>query len=171
MRNDYIYEQVNKLAAKYKARDPFELLGYLNVDAAEMDGLKKLKGFCFYSCQTFYVRFSSSLFDAEKRIVAAHELGHIVLHRKELQMAPMNDSVLYDMTSVREYEANLFAADLLIEDRDVEQMSQDPELNYFSMCGSLCVSPELMSFKLYSMIRRGYPYNMPLEIKSTFLRQ
>ena len=37
------------------------------------------------SCQTIYAMFSSFLSEEEKRIVAAHELGHIVLHRKQLQ--------------------------------------------------------------------------------------
>lgn len=59
-----------------------------------------------------YDIFASSL----KNIVAAHELGHIILHRSQLKMAPMKDDVLYNMRDNTEYEANLFAADLILDD-------------------------------------------------------
>ena len=67
------------------------------------------------SCQTIYVMLSSFLSEEEKRIVAAHELGHIMLHRSQLKMAPMSDNRLYNMINETEYQANLFAADLLIQ--------------------------------------------------------
>jgi Zn-dependent peptidase ImmA (M78 family) len=84
-------------------------------------------------------------------------------------MAPMKDEVLYQMKTSTEYDANLFAADLLIEDQDVEQLSKDEDMSYFGLCSSLYVTPELMSFKLFSLIKRGHAYNMPLELDSKFL--
>ena len=121
------------------------------------------------SCQTIYVMINSFLPDEEKRIVAAHELGHIILHRKQLKLAPMKDDVLYTMTNSTEYEANLFAADLLVEDDDVAEMSKNEDLDYFGFCSNLNVSPDLMSFKLYSLMKRGHAYHMPMEIQSNFL--
>lgn len=76
------------------------------------------------SCQTIYVMLSSFLSEEEKRIVAAHELGHVILHRTQLKMAPMSDNRLYNMINETEYQANLFAADLLIEDQDVAKLSK-----------------------------------------------
>lgn len=121
------------------------------------------------SCQTIYVMFSSFLSEGEKRIVAAHELGHIALHRDQLKMAPMSDNRIYNMINETEYQANLFAADLLIEDEAVEQLSKNEDLDYFSFCSSLYATPELMSFKLYSLMKRGQKYNMPMDINSGFL--
>ena len=68
-----------------------------------------------------------------------------------------------------EYQANLFAADLLIDDEDIAKMVQNEDLDYFGLCSSLYASPELMSFKLYSLTKRGYAYHMPMEIQSNFL--
>ncbi len=65
-------------------------------------------------------------------------------------MAPMQDDTLYNMTDNTEYQANLFAADLLIEDEEIEDMVQNEDLDYFGLCSSLNATPELMSFKLYS---------------------
>ena len=46
---------------------------------------------------------------------------------------------------------------------------QNENLDYFGLCSSLNSSPELMSFKLYSLTRRGQAYHMPMEIQSNFL--
>ena len=120
------------------------------------------------SCKTIYVMISSFLSEEEKMIVAAHELGHIILHRSQLKMAPMQDDTLYNMTDNTEYQANLFAADLLIEDEKIEDMVQNEDLDYFGLCSSLNATPELMSFKLYSLTKRGQAYHMPMEIQSNF---
>ena len=121
------------------------------------------------SCQTIYVMISSFLSDEEKRIVAAHELGHVILHRAQLKLAPMKDEYLYNMKDNTEYQANLFAADLLLEDEEIDKMSKNEDLDYFGFCSSLYSSPELMSFKLYSLIQRGQAYQMPMELQSNFL--
>lgn len=169
MGNSYIYNKVEKLVKQFHTRDPFKILEELNVVVGETDRYEKLKGYCFMSCQTIYVMTSSFLTDEEKRIVAAHELGHIILHRTQLKMAPMKDTVLYNMQDNSEYEANLFAADLLLDDNDIATLSQNEDLNYFGLCSLLNSSPELMSFKLYSLIKRGENYNMPMELQSDFL--
>ena len=80
MGNSYIYNKVEKLVKKFKTRDPFEILEEMNVIVGETDRYEKLKGYCFMSCQTIYVMVSSFLSEEEKKIVAAHELGHIILH-------------------------------------------------------------------------------------------
>ena len=67
----------------------------------------------------------------------------------------MQDDTLYNMTDNTEYQANLFAADLLIEDEEIEDMVQNEDLDYFGLCSSLNATPELMSFKLYSLTKRG----------------
>ena len=169
MRNAYIYKEVEKLAKRFKTRDPFQILEGLNVVVGETDRYQKLKGYCFMSCQTIYVMISSFLSEEEKRIVAAHELGHVVLHRAQLKIAPMKDEYLYNMKDNTEYQANLFAADLLLQDDEIDKMSKNEDLDYFGFCSSLYSSPELMSFKLYSLIQRGQSYRMPMELQSNFL--
>ncbi len=167
--NDYIYKKTEALVKKFQTRDPIEILKNLHVIVGETSRYNRLKGYCFMSCQTIYVMLSSFLSEEEKRIVAAHELGHITLHRSQLKMAPMSDNRLYNMINETEYQANLFAADLLIQDEDVAALSKQEDLDYFSFCSSLYATPELMSFKLYSLMKRGQKYNMPMDINSNFL--
>ena len=125
MRNTYIYTETKKLIKKYGTRDPFEIMDQMNIVVGETSKYKTLKGYCFMSCKTIYVMISSFLSEEEKMIVAAHELEHIILHRSQLKMAPMQDDTLYNMTDNTEYQANLFAADLLIEDEEIEDMVQN----------------------------------------------
>ena len=170
--SSYIFETVNRLIRRYKTRDPFEILEAMHVDVSETDAFRRLKGYCFLSNRFLYVGISSRLDEQEKKVVAAHELGHIVLHRKLLSLAPMQDTVLYRMADKTEYEANLFAADLLLSDEEVRSLSSDTEQDYFSLCRQLYVSPELMSFKLFSLIRRGNEgFRLPLEPESGFLKE
>ena len=64
---------------------------------------------------------------------------------------------------------HLFAADLLIDDEEIKDIVQNEDLDYFGLCSSLNATPELMSFKLYSLTKRGQAYHMPMEIQSNFL--
>ena len=169
MKNGYIYDETQKLIRKYKTRDPFKIMDNMHVIVGESSSFQKLKEFCFMSCKTIYVQISSFLSEEEKQIVAAHELGHIILHRTQLKMAPMKDDTLYNMQDNTEYQANLFAADFLLSDADIADMAHNEDLDYFSLCNTLNSTPELMSFKLYSLTKRGQAYHMPMEIQSNFL--
>ena len=169
MKNGYIYDETQKLIRKYKTRDPFKIMDDMHIIVGETSSFQKLKGFCFMSCKTIYVQISSFLSEEEKQIVAAHELGHIILHKTQLKMAPMKDDTLYNMQDNTEYQANLFAADLLLSDADIADMAHNEDLDYFSLCSTLNSTPELMSFKLYSLTKRGQAYHMPMEIQSNFL--
>ena len=137
MRNTYIYTKTAKLIKKFGTRDPFEIMDQMHIVVMESSRYQKLKGYCFMSCKTIYVMISSFLSEEEKKIVAAHELGHIILHRSQLKMAPMKDDTLYNMMDNTEYQANLFAADLLIDDEDIAKMVQNEDLDYFGLCSSL----------------------------------
>ena len=150
--SNYIYDKVGKLFKKYHTRNPFDILEQMNVVVKESSNYHNLKGYCLVSCKTTYVVINSQLSEPEKRIVAAHELGHVVLHRSLMKLAPMMDSTIYDMISKTEYEANLFAADLLLSDTDIEEMSQNEDTREWTVfvvdtdvCTYLygfCVSPD-----------------------------
>lgn len=169
MRSIYIHEEVEKLILRFQSRDPFEILEGLKVVVGESDRYKKLKGYCFISCKTIYVMISSFLTEEEKRIVAAHELGHIILHRDHLKLAPMKDDCIYNMMNNTEYQANIFAAELLVADEIIENTVKKDNMDYFGACSRLYISPELMSFKLYSLVQRGHDYNIPFTFQSNYL--
>ncbi|MEF9970856.1 MAG: ImmA/IrrE family metallo-endopeptidase [Oscillospiraceae bacterium] len=171
MQTDNIFGEVKKLQKKFNTRDPFELLDCLGVVQKTSFAYPKngLKGYCYFSKRSTFAVLNGNLSPEEIRIVAAHEAAHAVLHKDLLKLAPLRDFCLYDMKNRREYDANLFAADFLISDESVEELSANEEMDYFRMCAELCISPDLMAFKLFSMIRRGYNYRLPQGLNSGFL--
>ena len=99
----------------------------------------------------------------------AHELGHIILYSDKLKSAAHRDMNIYDMTDKTEYQANLFAADLLIDDNDVDELAHQESMDYFTMAKILSTNSQLLGFKMFSMARRGYNYNLSMPPKSDFL--
>ena len=165
----YVYQKVEKLVRKHGTRDPFELLDALRVQVRFYFDLHRTKGFSRYFLRQYFVGINGNLPKEEQRIVAAHELGHIVLHAEALRDSPLFDTAVYDKRSSTEYEANLFAADLLLRDEDVTEAAGRPETDLESLCLSLGTTPGLMNFKLRSMYRRGIGIPAAAECDSRFL--
>ena len=64
-----------------------------------------------------YIFLDQNLDEAESIQVMAHELGHAILHRKQNCYFIRNKTLF--LNSKTEQEANLFAAELLIDDNIV----------------------------------------------------
>ena len=165
----YVYREIGKLSRRYGTRDPFELLDALRVRVRFYYDLCSVKGFTRYCLRLYFVGINGNLSAQEQRIVAAHELGHIVLHADALRTAPLFDTAVYDKRSITEYEANLFAADLLMRDEDILQAVSDPDTDFGGLCLALGTVPELMNFKLLSMKKRGVDVPLFSECNSLFL--
>lgn len=166
-----IYSQVEKLVREYGTRNPFEILDALKVvtEFSYRHASDGLKGFCMRINRSNYVLINGNLCEAEQRVVASHELGHTVVHRDELKCGALKDFNIYQSTGRIEREANFFGADLLIDDEAVLDLVHSQGANFFDVASSLQVPCEFFAFKLYSMVERGYPMRMPVELNSTFL--
>jgi Zn-dependent peptidase ImmA (M78 family) len=132
---------VNNLVNKYKTRDVYELCDYLNIKIMYED-LGNIKGF-YQSClDSQIVHINIDLDDREKRIVAAHELGHVILH-KELNILFL-ESNTYFVKNKYEKEANKFAIELLLKDDDLDKdsfknMTLDHLSTYFEIPKELLI--------------------------------
>ena len=72
--------------------------------------------------------------------------------------------------SVAEYEANAFAAELLLKDEDDLELLND-DISFFSVASTLRVPHELLDFKFRVLKRKGYQFiEPPLQAGSKFLR-
>ena len=60
-----------------------------------------------------------------KRIVCAHEIGHDRLHRALAKGDGLQEFVLYKMNSIPEYEANIVAAEILLNSDEVLEYIYD----------------------------------------------
>ena len=72
------------------------------------------------SCKTIYVQIMQLFFLRKKnRSWQRMKLGHIILHRTQFKNGSDERRTLYNMQDNTEYQANLFAADLLLSDADI----------------------------------------------------
>ena len=83
-----------------------------------------------------------------KRIVCAHELGHALLHRTV--SSPQFDFEIFNITNSTEYEANLFAANLLLDEDDIESLIIDG-YDIVQIARSLGTNVNLLLLKLQQM--------------------
>ena len=115
-----IKARVNKLVQKYKTRDPFEMIKGMNVILVfyPLDGVR---GFYQYFQRNNIIYIDETLSKHDKAFVLAHEIGHMILHKKS--NAIFMDSRTQFRTSKYENEANKFAIELLISDESLCEYS------------------------------------------------
>ena len=158
MSMDAISSRVECLRRKYHETDPFKLCSEMGIIVLQepmgaYDGA--CKGFFLVQSRKKLITVNSDLPDHLLRIIAAHELGHAVQHGEQLGITAFHDFALFDSTSRMEYEANIFAADLLLPDQEVlEQLNAD--VSFFGAASKLKVPPELLDFKFRVLKRKGY---------------
>ena len=164
----FVITKANQLKKKYATNDPFKILKELGVHVKYNYDFKHLKAFYYIMLGIPYVVINGALEEAERRTVAAHELGHQIFHRQLAKTSPFREIGFYDMKSTPEYEANLFASELLIDEEDLIMLLKE-ESDYFKICSVLEVCPELMAFKINNMNKKGCQYKIPITYKSDFL--
>ena len=172
MTMERIARKVHELCARYDERDPQRLCRAMDVVLMKQSMGKEAtacKGFFLCKCRVRLIMLNADLPLSLQRIVLAHELGHAALHSQHSADAGFHDFAMFDEASVCEYEANLFAAELLLSDESVlEQLQEDP--SFFHAARALRVPPELLDFKFRMMNRRGYRLPLPLDAHSDFLK-
>lgn len=109
---------VDKLVRKHKTRNPFEMIKGMNVILVFYP-LHGVRGFYQYFQRNNIIYIDETLPDQDKAFVLAHEIGHMMLHRKS--NAIFMDTRTQFKTSKYELEADRFAVELLIPDEIIEE--------------------------------------------------
>lgn len=167
-----ISEAVEKLIKKYDETDPFRLcraMGIKLIYQAMGKHPEAVKGFFLESKRIRTITVNSDLPEVIQRIIVAHELCHATSHRKS-GIHAFHEVAMFDQTSVLEKDANLFAAELLLDDQEVlEALNRDT--TFFSAAAALYVPAELLDFKFRVMKWKGYKIiEPPISARSNFLR-
>lgn len=108
-----IKKLANKMVKHYGTRNPFEIIKGLNVILlfVPLDGVR---GFYQYFQRNNIIYINDALPYHEQVLVCAHELGHMLMHKKTNTI--FMDTYTQFNTNKCEIEANKFAAELLISD-------------------------------------------------------
>lgn len=169
--NSRIYRKAVHLRKETGSQDPFDALESLHarVKLSRQYAPDGLKGFCTIMNRTRFVVINDYLPEFEKRVVAGHELGHLVCNADELRIQGFRDYDVYNPSSSFERDANFFAADFMLDDEDVLDAMHSGGADFFNVASALCIPAPFFAFKLYSMVDRGFPIRMPVDLNSAFL--
>jgi Zn-dependent peptidase ImmA (M78 family) len=132
-------------------------------DFAELKGMYKV------ILRNRFIFINGNLDEYEQRVIAAHELGHDALHRELASGAALYETTLYDVKNRVEYEANVFAAEILISDDDVVGLIAE-RYSESQIAATLGVSLDLLLIKVGEMNRRGFGITMSRTGRGDFLR-
>ncbi len=108
-----------RLVKRCGTRDPFEIARQLGVEVLFCPDFGPLKGMYRVVRRNRFIFINDSLAPQMQRIVCAHELGHDQLHRNLAKDGALQEFMLYDMTTKPEYEANIVAAEILLDTDEV----------------------------------------------------
>lgn len=108
-----IRERANKLVQFYKTRNPFEIIQGMNAILIFYP-LEGVRGFYQYFQRNNLIYIDEKLPEHEQMFVCAHEIGHMLLHKKS--NAIFMDTRTHFNTGHYELEADTFAVNLLISD-------------------------------------------------------
>ena len=165
---EYIQNVANKLIKKFDTRDPFQLCQAIGVEVFYAD-LGSLKGMYKYLKKNRFAVINENLDSFTKTLVCAHELGHDILHQNLARKVCLQEFILYDMKSRPEYEANLFASEILLPDDIILNLARDG-YDIEQISKELCTDINLISLKVSSMNTRGYRFNNTIDAKCNFLK-
>ena len=166
---NYIYDSVQKKIKKSGTRNPFNIAEDNGIMLIFDSNLSKMKGMYTIIKRNRIIIINDNMPERMQQIVCAHELGHDALHRQFAKDGGLREFMLYDMKSRPEYEANMYAADLLLDDEEVMELAKDG-YDMQQVAGMLNTDINLIGLKMASMNYRGFDLRIGIEPKSDFLR-
>lgn len=168
---DFINNKVEMIVRRFDTRDPFKICKYMNIHVHYKDLGNSLKAYYFYQSRIKNIVINSRSGMIVRRILCAHELGHSVLHDELATMRGFQELELFDEIVPTEYEANLFAAELIIPDEEVLEFLNDKDKSFFSIAKELYVPAELLDFKFRLLKYKGLKIESPFLVQSNFLKR
>lgn len=169
MTSKHIYDKANSIVKKAGTRNPIRIANELGVDIYYNAEFDDLLGMYTSQRKKRAMVVNNRLDEHLLRMVVAHELGHDALHREEAKTGAMQEFVLFQMKDTKEYEANAFAAHLLIDTKEVLEMAYEG-MDIASMASNFNVYINLMLIKLNELTSLGYDLRVPMETRGDFLK-
>lgn len=151
-----LQRSAERLIRKYGTRDALRIARAEGVAVYEKP-LGQLLG--FYTCFQKHrvIVLNESLDDDRRAIVLAHELGHDMLHRSRAREGALQEYVLFEMKDPSEYEANAFAAHLLIDTDELLEYIRLYQNDYSAVSRHFHCYYNLTLIKIAELSRLGLP--------------
>lgn len=165
-----IYDKARSIVKGCGTRDTLRIARDLGIYVHYINEFDELLGMYTYRHKERHILLNANMEDMVMQMVCGHEIGHDVFHR---DLAKANNSlpefVLFDMRTKHEYEANAFAAHVIIDDDDlIGYMRQGYDV--VQIARMMNTNINLLLVKLNEMNRMGWSLNLPYVPHSNFLK-
>jgi len=167
-----IKREANRVKSKYQTDDPYDICRAMKIQVLKSPmgtNEESCKGFFLVNARCKVITINSDLPDHIQRIILTHELGHAILHGGAA-ISAFHDFAMFDDADRMEYEANVFAAEFLLDDTEVIENLEE-QMDFFTMAKTLRVPPELLDFKCRILQRQGVEINAPYIARGDFLKR
>ena len=129
MSNINPFRLARKLLRKYHIGDPFIIAEREGIQIVYVNDLKTTRGSSAIILGVRFIFLNRLLSRQMAIMVCAHELGHLLLHKKEYRNLPnqqwLLNHELFDIKDELEYEANQFAANLLLDSGEIIECAEN----------------------------------------------
>lgn len=159
-----------QLVKRCKTRDPFEIARCIGAEVLFRDDFGSLKGMYRVIKRNRFIFINSTLTESMQAVVCAHELGHDQLHRHLAQKNSLQEFMLYDMRSRPEYEANIVAAEILLDNEVLLDYIYNYRYSADQIASAMHTDINLVALKIAHLNELGYDLR-PQEHRSDFLRK
>ncbi len=167
---DTIVETGAALVEKCGTRDPFRIAKEIGIRVKFVDGFSTLKGCYQIILRNRWIFINSNLRPSMRRIVCAHEIGHDQLHRRMVDGGrSMMEFELYDMKNRPEYEANIFASELLLDTDEILDYIYNYRYDVQQIAAIMKSDVNLVALKISTLTKDGYQLRIP-DYKNNFLK-
>lgn len=136
---EYIAKQADSVVKRFETRDPFKICSELGFRIRFKDLGNDIKAYFFCQSRIKNIVINQRTTYIARKILCSHELGHGILHKKLATMRGFHELELFDSLIPTEYEANLFAAELLIDDDELLSLLNEEDKTFFSVAKELFV--------------------------------
>lgn len=164
-----IPEKAESLISQFHTRDPFRLAEALGVQIIWSPKFMSLKGMYFTGSGERFIALNDNLDPDLTSIVCAHELGHDQLHRAFAENGVILETMSFDPSNRLEYEANVFAASLLLDEKDMLEYIYDYGYGVNQIAQAMHTDANLVALKVRELIEKGHDLHV-LEAKADFLK-
>ena len=171
IRSEEIYHKAGKLLHRCKTRDALQIARELGIYLHFVGEFRNLLGMYTYQQKERHILLNANLDEFLMQMVCAHEIGHDILHRDKAKgNRVLSEFVLFDMRTAVEYEANAFAAHLLIDNDELTDYLQQG-YDVAQLAAAMHTNINLMLVKLNEMNRLGKDYRLPYLPQADFLKR
>ena len=158
----YLSKVGNDLVNHCGTRDPFRIARELGIEVL-------FKGMYRVIKRNRFIFINKDLNPRMQIIVCAHEIGHDQLHRNMAKKDAIQEFMLYDMATKPEYEANIVAAEILLDTDTILEYIYDYGFTSEQIARAMCSDINLVALKVAHLVETGYDLRR-IDHRSDFLK-